>query len=147
MTFVKANNNHLGKTFDGMMKDIFNEFPTTLSKSFREDVLNFPPVNIIERTDSFSVEMAAPGFEKTDFSVKLEANILTISSKKKEESKEETGKLLRTEFSYRAFKRSFTIDEKIDAENIVAKYDNGVLKLELPKKEPAKAAVKDISIL
>lgn len=55
MTLVKVNNN-FGKTFDGMMKDIFNEFPTNLSKSFREDVLNFPPVNIIERTDSFSVE-------------------------------------------------------------------------------------------
>ncbi len=147
MTLVKVNNNHLGKTFDGMMKDIFSEFPTTLSKSFREDVLNFPPVNIIERNNSFSVEMAAPGFEKTDFTVKLEANILTISSEKKEQQKEETDKLLRREFSYRAFKRSFTIDEKIDAENIVAKYDNGILKLELPKKEPAKAAVKDINIL
>ena len=147
MTLVKVNNNNLSKTFDGMMKDIFTEFPSTISKTFREDVLNFPPVNIIERNNSFLVELAAPGFEKTDFVVKLEANILTISSEKKEQQKEETEKLLRREFSYRAFKRSFTIDEKIDAENIVAKYENGVLKLELPKKEPAKAAVKDISIL
>ncbi len=147
MTLVKVNNNNLGKTFDGMMKDIFNEFPTTLSKSFREDVLNFPPVNILERTDAYLVELAAPGFEKTDFTVKLEANILTISSKKKEEPNAEKGKVLRTEFSNRDFKRSFTIDEKIDAENIVAKYENGVLKLELPKKEPARAAVKDINIL
>lgn len=147
MTLVKVNNNNLGKTFDGMMKDIFSEFPTTLSKSFREDVLNFPPVNIMERTDAYVVELAAPGFEKADFTVKLEANILTISSKKKEEPNAETGKVLRTEFSNRAFKRSFTIDEKIDAENIVAKYENGVLKLELPKKEPARAAVKDISVL
>lgn len=147
MTLVKVNNNNLGKTFDGMMKDIFNEFPTTLSKTFREDVLNFPPVNIIEKANAFSVELAAPGFEKTDFVVKLDGNILTVSSEKKEAQKEEGDKMLRKEFSYRAFKRSFTIDEKIDAENIVAKYDNGVLKLELPKREPAKASVKDISIL
>lgn len=146
MTLVKVNNN-LGKSFDGMMKDIFNEFPTTLSKTFREDVLSFPPVNITEKANAFFVELAAPGFEKTDFTVKLEANILSISSEKKEEQKDATDKLLRTEFSYRAFKRSFTIDEKIDADNIIAKYENGVLKLELPKKEPAKAAVKDISIL
>lgn len=147
MTLVKVNNNNLGKTFDGMMKDIFNEFPSTLSKTFREDVLNFPPVNIIEKANSFSVELSAPGFEKSDFGVKLEANILTISTDKKEDQKEEADKVLRREFSYRSFKRSFTIDEKIDAENIVAKYENGILRLELPKKEPAKAPVKDIIIL
>ncbi len=147
MTLVKVNNNNLGKTFDGMMKDIFNEFPSTLSKTFREDVLNFPPVNIIEKANSFSVELSAPGFEKSDFGVKLEVNILTISTDKKEDQKEEADKVLRREFSYRSFKRSFTIDEKIDAENIVAKYENGILRLELPKKEPAKAPVKDIIIL
>ena len=147
MTLVKVNNNNLGKTFDGMMKDIFNEFPSTLSKTFREDVLNFPPVNIIEKANSFSVELFAPGFEKSDFGVKLEVNILTISTDKKEDQKEEADKVLRREFSYRSFKRSFTIDEKIDAENIVAKYENGILRLDLPKKEPAKAPVKDIIIL
>ena len=145
MTLVKVNNN-LGRSFDGMMKELFNEFPTTMTKTFREDVLNFPPVNIVEKAASYQVELSAPGFEKADFAIKLEGNILNISTEQKVETKEETDKLIRKEFSYKGFKRSFTIDEKIDAENIAAKYENGILKLELPKKEILKAGAKEISI-
>ena len=144
MTLVKVNNNL--RSFDGLMKDIFNEFPSTVAKTFREDVLNFPPVNITEKPSLFLVELAAPGFEKSDFIVKLDGNILNISTEKKDEKNEETDKLIRKEFTSKTFKRSFTIDEKIDAEKIVAKYENGILKLELPKKEILKAAAKEISI-
>ena len=145
MTLVKVNN-PFSKTIDGMMKELFNEFPAAVNKAVREDVLHFPPVNIIEKTASYQLEVAAPGFEKADFNVKLEANILTISTEKKESVKEETDKLIRKEFSYKAFKRSFTIDEKIDAENITAKYENGILTLGLPKKEDQKTAAKEINI-
>ena len=60
--------------------------------------------------------------------------------------KDENGKQIRREYSYRSFKRSFTLDEKINAEGIGAKYQNGVLTLNLPKKEEVKAAVKEITI-
>ncbi len=145
MTLVKVNNNL--RSLDGMMKDLFNEFPSTVAKTFREDVFNFPPVNITEKPAVYEVELSVPGFEKSDFTVKLDGNILNISTEKKEEKAEESDKMIRREFSYRSFKRSFTLDEKIDGENIVAKYENGILKLELPKKEIAKAGTKDISIL
>lgn len=145
MTLVKVNNN-LSRSLDGMMKELFNEFPTTVAKTFREDVLNFPPVNIVEKPASYQVELSAPGFEKADFAIKLEGNILNISTDKKEETKEENDKVIRKEFTYKGFKRSFTIDEKIDAENIAAKYENGILKLELPKKEILKAGAKEISV-
>lgn len=145
MTLVKVNNN-LSRSFDGMMKELFNEFPTTVAKTFREDVLNFPPVNIVEKPASYQVELSAPGFEKADFAIKLEGNILNISTEKKEETKEENDKVIRKEFTYKGFKRSFTIDEKIDAENIAAKYENGILKLELPKKEILKAGAKEINV-
>ncbi len=145
MTLVKVNNN-LGRSFDGMMKELFNEFPTTVAKTFREEVLNFPPVNIVEKTASYQVELSAPGFEKADFAIKLEGNLLNISTEKKEEKNEETDKMIRREFTYKGFKRSFTIDEKIDVENISAKYENGILKLELPKKEVLKIGAKDINI-
>jgi HSP20 family protein len=128
------------------MKDLFNEFPTAVSKTFREDVLHFPPVNIVDKDAAFVIEMAAPGFEKADFNVKLENNILTISTEKKEAASETTEKIVRQEFSKKSFKRSFTIDEKIDTDNINAKYENGILKLELPKKEVAKAGSKEIHI-
>ena len=145
MTLVKVNNG-FSKSIDGMMKDLFNEFPSAVSKTVREDVLYFPPVNIIDKEAYYSIELAAPGFEKADFNVKLENNILTISTEKKEENQSSTDKLVRREFSYKSFKRSFTLDEKIDTENISAKYENGILKLELPKKENVKASAKDINI-
>ena len=145
MTLVKVNN-PLSKTFDGMMKELFNEFPAAVNKAVREDVLHFPPVNIVDRTADYLVEIAAPGLEKADFNVKLEGNILTISTEKKETVVESTDKMIRKEFSYRSFKRSFTIDEKIDGENISAKYENGILKLELPKKEDLKAGAREINI-
>lgn len=145
MTLVKVNNN-LGRTFDGMMKELFNEFPSNASRTFREDVLNFPPVNIIEKEGSYQLELSVPGFEKADFNVKLEDKLLTISTEKKEADTASGYKLIRKEFSYKSFKRSFTLDEKIDAENISAKYENGILSLELPKKENHKAAAKDINI-
>lgn len=145
MTLVKVNN-PFSRSFDGLMNDLFNDFPTAFGKTVREDVLHFPPVNIIEKPNSYQLEIAAPGFEKADFNVKLDGNILTISNEKKEEKNENTDKLVRKEFSYKSFKRSFTLDEKIDAENIHARYENGILKLELPKKEIAKAGAKEISI-
>jgi HSP20 family protein len=129
-----------------MMKEFFNEFPTTVSKTLREEVLQSPPVNITEQTAAYLVEIAAPGFDKADFNVKLENNILTISAAQKEITKDVNDKPVRREFSVKGFKRSFTLDEKIDSENIQAKYDNGILKLELPKKETAKPLAKEITI-
>jgi HSP20 family protein len=118
-----------------------------LGKNIREDLFGFPPVNISENNLAYHLELAAPGMEKTDFKVTLDGNILTISTEKKAETKDENVKNIRREFSYKAFKRSFTVDEKIDAANIAAKYENGILKLELPKKEETKAVAKEISIL
>ena len=145
MTFVKVNN-PIAKSFDGLMNELFNELPAGFGKTMREDVLNFPPVNIIEKTDQYHLELAAPGMEKTDFNIKLDGKLLTISAEKKETQTAETDKTIRKEFSYKAFKRSFTVDEKIDATNIIAKYENGILQLDLPKKEEVKNNAKEINI-
>ncbi|HMJ45754.1 MAG TPA: Hsp20/alpha crystallin family protein [Ferruginibacter sp.] len=145
MTLVKVNN-PISRSLDGIMKDFMNEFPSAISKTVREDVLHFPPVNITEKTNQYLVELAAPGFEKADFNVKLEENILTISTEKKETATNEADKIIRKEFGHKSFKRSFTIDEKINADNIVARYENGILLLELPKKEVVKPSAKEINI-
>ncbi len=145
MTLVKVNN-PVSKSFDGFVNEIFNEFPATFGKAFREDVLSFPPVNIIENTNSYQLEVSAAGLEKTDFNIKLEGNVLNISTGKKEEARSATEKVIRKEFSQKAFKRSFTLDEKIDAAAIEAKYENGILTLTLPKKEVAKISSKEITI-
>ena len=145
MTLVKTNN-PFARSFDGLMNELFNDLPSTLGKSVRQEVFGFPPVNIVEKTDHYHLQVAAPGFDKGDFNIKLEGETLTISAEKKEEAKSETDKVIRKEFSSKTFKRSFTLDEKIDAANISAKYENGVLHVGLPKKEEVKAVSKEINI-
>lgn len=145
MTLVKANS-PFTKSFDGLMNELFNELPSTFGKTVREDVFAFPPVNITEKSDSYHLALSAPGFAKTDFAIKLDGNILTISAEKANEQKTETNKMIRKEFSTKSFKRSFTVDEKIEALNISAIYENGILNIGLPKKEQAKAITKEINI-
>ena len=145
MTLVKTNN-PFSKSLDGLINELFNELPATFGKTVREDVLGFPPVNITEQKDHFNLQIAAPGFEKNHFTVKLEGNLLTITADKKEEAASETEKVIRKEFSSKPFKRTFTADEKIDAGNISAKYENGILYIGLPKKEEVKPAAKEIII-
>lgn len=145
MTLVKVNQ-PIHKTFDGLMNELFNDLPRNIGKSIREEVLHFPPANIVEKNDLYQIELAAPGMVKADFIVKLDGKILTISSEKKTEATPENEKMIRKEFGYKAFKRSFTVDEKIDATNITAKYENGILTLELPKKEEVKNVAKEIVI-
>ena len=146
MTLVKVNN-PVAKSFDGLFRDFFQEFPSTPSKAVREEVFQFPPVNITEKPNSYLAELAAPGFEKSDFKINVEGNALTISTAKKEEKSETTDKAIRREYSYKAFQRSFALDDKIDIENISAAYENGILKVELPKKEVTKPSSKEISIM
>ena len=135
MTLVKQNFRNINNIFD----EFFN-VPS------REYGLNIPPVNVHEDADGYHVELAAPGLSKEDFKVQLEKGLLTISFEKKAVEENKTYKTHRREFSTASFKRSFSVDEKIDAENIKAKYENGVLQLLLPKKEEVKVAPKEISI-
>ena len=146
MTFVKVNN-PINKTFDGLMNELFNELPVNFGKSIREDVLHFPPANILEKGDLYVIELAAPGKEKADFNVKLDGKILTISAEKKTEAAAENEKVIRKEFGGKAFKRSFTLDDKIEVTGINAKYENGILLVTLPKKDDVKQSPKDITIL
>ena len=138
-------NNQFARTIDGFVKEIMNDFPSNMTKTLREEVLHFPPVNIYETPEAYSVEMSVPGYQKNDFTINLENNVLTVSSEKKADAEAER-KQLRREFTYRAFKRSFTLDEKINADAISAKYENGILIIGLPKKESV-ISKRDIEIL
>jgi HSP20 family protein len=83
---------------------------------------------------------------KEDFKVSLEKGILTISFEKKTETNNKDYKTHRKEFAFTSFKRNFSVDDKINTEAIQAKYDNGILKLLLPKKEEVKSLPKEITI-
>jgi HSP20 family protein len=100
--------------------------------------MNIPAVNVTEHKDEFMIELAVPGMKKDDFKIDVEGNMLTISSEK-EETKEEKEKMFtRKEYNYSSFSRSFTLPDEINKEKIDAKYDNGILKIVLPRKEEAK---------
>jgi HSP20 family protein len=98
-----------------------------------------PAVNIKEKDDEFLIEMAAPGMSKKDFKINLEDNVMTISSERKVENKDEDDNYKRREFSYQSFHRSFAIDEKlVNGEAISARYSDGILYITLPKREEMK---------
>lgn len=95
---------------------------------------SIPASNVKESQDKFTIEIAAPGMEKADFNVKLEDSVLTISTEKKAEVKNEGERYTRKEFSYSSFTRSFSLPETVDTEAIAATYDKGILSVVLPKK-------------
>ena len=94
------------------------------------------------------VSLAAPGLKKSDFKIEVEGNMLTISSEKEESKEEKETRYTRKEYSYTSFSRSFTLPEEVNKEKIDAVYEDGVLKLTLPKMEEAKkaAATKHIAV-
>jgi HSP20 family protein len=140
MTLTKRNGN-LTTTFPNLFDDLFSRDLFDWNNSnFSTTGTTLPAVNVKETPESFVVEMAAPGMKKEDFKVELNNNLLTISSEQKSEHEEkENDKYTRKEFSYQSFQRSFQLSrEAVDADNIQAKYENGVLHLTIPKREEVK---------
>src|SRR5687767_10324625 len=147
MAHSKFQNRNFDRSFDNMVDEIFGGLPVVLNDGYNFlTKQGYVPVNIREVENGYLLEVIAPGFEKPDFKVNLDNNVLTISAERKGEEKSQTEKQIRKEYSYRSFKRSFTIDDKIDATAIEASYVNGVLKLNLPKKAEVREATKDITI-
>jgi HSP20 family protein len=148
MALVKFYRSPLERSFNNLIDDLFAELPVINKNNGgqQQKWYGFVPVNIQESETNYLIEVIAPGFDKADFKVNVDDNILTVSADKKEETKEEGKKQVRKEYSYRSFKRSFTIDENVDANNIEAKYVNGVLTLNLPRKAEVKTPAKEITI-
>lgn len=116
------------------------------------ETFSIPAVNIIENLPNFVIELAVPGLQKQDFTIEVEEDTLKIASKKveenKEESKDENGetRYRRKEFNYKNFERSFKLPENIKVEDIQANYENGILRVSLPKMEEKKALKKMVEI-
>jgi len=101
-----------------------------------------PSANIIEKSEGFELEIAAPGLKKEDFNINLENSILTISSELEDEKNEEGKNYTRKEFYYGSFSRSFTLPKSIDTDKIKADYIHGILKIDLPKRDQAQLETK-----
>ena len=146
MTIVKRNNRLFPAIFDSLLNE---DWPVSAGVS--DGANSLPAVNIKENEKGFSLELAAPGYNKEDLKIDLEEKLLTLSAElkneevKTENNEGETEKYTRKEFNYRSFKRSFTLPETVDVNGIEAEYVNGILSVVLPKKEVAKT-LKQISI-
>ena len=126
--FTKQMPSVFDRFFDGDLMDWSNDDNTTL-----------PSVNIKETKEGFEVKVAAPGFDKNDFKLELNHDVLTISSEKQAENETKEGEqYTRREYCYSSFKRSFVLPDSADAEKINAEYKNGILDITIPKKEEAK---------
>ena len=126
------------------VQNLFDDFLTRdfahLAMENSSTNTTIPAVNIKETSENFEVEMASPGMKKEDFKIELENNQLTISSEREtEEEEKEDNRYTKKEFSYQSFQRTFQLPrDVVDVEKIEARYENGMLRLVIPKKEEAK---------
>jgi HSP20 family protein len=128
----------------------FNDLPTYMDRTVGRDSgdlfgwnayvgTTVPAVNIVETNDDFEIEVASPGYNKEDFRVELQQNQLKISSSKNQNNQQnDQVKYTKREFDYGNWERVFTLPNTVQADNIQAHYENGILSLVIPKKEEAK---------
>lgn len=145
MSLVKFNN---GAKNTGLMNDFNDVFGSIFTDALLPNhlITKMPAVNISETNDQYHIEMAVPGLKKEDFKVNIEGDVLTISAEVKKEEKKEEKQYKKQEFSYTSFLRSFTLPDSVDADSVDASYKDGVLVIEVAKKEEAKNAVRQIEI-
>jgi len=129
-----------------LVEEFFNGdlFPRFFDAENRQSL---PAVNILESKDDYRIEVAAPGLHKEDFKVNLDNNVLTVSSEKEEKQESNENKVMRREFSYYSFSRSFTLPQTINTDKMMANHKDGILTITVPKKEEAKEKqARDIKI-
>jgi HSP20 family protein len=97
-----------------------------------------PPVDIVEEKERILLTAELPGFQEKDIQIQMEGGVLTLRGERKSETESEGRTFHRMERSYGQFVRSFTLPNNVDRENIKASFHNGLLEIELPKREEAK---------
>lgn len=127
----------INKTYPNLFDDFFGMdfYPVHYR---RNGFKSLPAVNITEGDEAYTIEVAAPGLEKKDFRIDLNNDVLTISSEREKGHEENKDQYTCREFGYESFSRSFNLPEMVDREKISASHKNGILFLNIPKKEEAK---------
>ena len=145
MTLVKFNpekrNNSLLPGFSDVFDSIFND--TFFSGRM---ITRVPAVKISETENNYHVELAAPGLKKEDFKLNLERNVLSISVEQTAGQEDNQKNYSKHEYSYNSFVRSFTLPESADDSQINASYTDGILRIDIAKREEAKSVRRQIEI-
>ncbi|MBO8166846.1 MAG: Hsp20/alpha crystallin family protein [Thermotogae bacterium] len=132
----------LHREIDRLFDDAFKGL--SIRPEERENFI--PAVDVYETDDAIFLEMEVPGIKKGDLKIKLEDGVLSVTGEKKYEKKEKSRNYHLVERGYGSFSRAFRLPDSIDTKKVKANYDNGVLKIELPKKEEAKKEAVEIKI-
>lgn len=145
LTVKPENGRFATPRFSNLFDSFFeNEFQNVNRKEFFKTPAL---VNVKDTEAAYIIDVAAPGFNKEEISIKVENNLLTIKAEQKNETETKEEKYTRKEFNFSSFNRSFTLPKTVDADKIGAAYENGILSVTLPKKEEAKpTAAIDIKI-
>jgi HSP20 family protein len=144
MSLIKLNQNRLFPSTNNGLRNFFNTDDLFNNSFFEEDTL-MPAMNVKEKDKNFDIEFAAPGFSKKDFEVTIDEDVLSVCGEKKDESVETEKDYTRKEFNYSSFKRSLKLPKSVNTDQKVkATYEDGILKLNLLKKEEAKKATKQV---
>lgn len=119
--------------------DLFsNFFENDFVDRFDRSLKVSPKTNIHENEKSYEVNLMVPGFDKNDFSINIENDVMTVSAHREEKKVEKDGKkVVFSEFHVEDFERSFTLSKDVDSNSIEASYENGILQLNIPKKKEA----------
>jgi len=133
------------KTIGGLIEDVFQSGFQSLFNDENWNDGTTAPANILETESSYEMQLIAPGLKKEDFKINVDRNVLHISYEHKEET-ETKGKWLRKEYRLQTFRRSFTLNDKVDIAGISAKYNEGILTITLPKKETVETSSQEIKV-
>jgi HSP20 family protein len=135
MALIKRNEN---SGFPSIFSDFFeNDDFLGFGSGLARRQQNIPAVNIKETDKAYDIEMAAPGIPKDSINIEVENDMLTISGENKQEKEDsdKDGRYTRREFSYSSFSRSFKLPPNVNADDVKARCDNGVVNITIPKKE------------
>lgn len=142
MSLIKFNKNRF--PWNNNLVDFFDR-DTLFNDDFFNMEKSLPAMNVKEHETDFEIELASPGFEKKDFEIIMNDDILEVSAEKSKEEEEKDDDYTRKEFNYRSFKRSLQLPKTVDAsKDVKATYKNGILKLQFMKKEEAKEKSKRV---
>ena len=126
-----------------LQEEVNRLFSTNLTRAFDDEGIArgawAPSVDIYENKDQIVLEAELPGMKQDDFDLSIENNVITLRGERKFEKTDEGDNYHRVERSYGAFTRSFTLPQTVSAEGAIAEYNNGVLRVTLPKREETKA--------
>ena len=154
---MEKNNNVPHKSISPITNRLndFSFFPSRISNIFDDFMADFPhtvdkvsdpSINVKETDTNHQIQVSAPGYKKENFKIDIDENVLTISNEFKEEKNNENEKWSRKEFRQSSFRRSFYLPENLKTEDIQAKYEDGILYIDIPKQEKIVSKSRTIEI-